>query len=58
MQRIQPFLPTILLFSLALFVRVLYNFTVARAYFPMYDSSAYQAIGFNIIDEHCFVCIR
>lgn len=54
MQRIQPFLPTILLFFLALLVRVIYNFTVARAYFPLHDSSAYQAIGFNVIDEHCF----
>jgi 4-amino-4-deoxy-L-arabinose transferase-like glycosyltransferase len=54
MQRIKPFLPAILLFGLALLVRVLYNFTVANAYYPKYDSLGYQSIAFNIIDEHCF----
>jgi 4-amino-4-deoxy-L-arabinose transferase-like glycosyltransferase len=54
MQRIKPFLPAMLLFCLALLVRVLYNVTVASAYYPEYDSAAYQSIAFNIIDEHCF----
>ncbi len=54
MQRLKPFLPAILLFGLALLIRVLYNVTVASAYFPQYDSLAYQSIGFNLIDEHCF----
>ena len=54
MQRIKPFLPAILLFFLAVFIRVLYNITVAHAYYPQYDSFAYQSIGFNVIDEHCF----
>lgn len=53
-QRINPFLPAILLFLLAFCVRVLYNFTVARSYSPLYDSQAYQSIGFNLVDEHCF----
>lgn len=54
MRSIKSFFPVILLFFLALFVRVLYNFIVAGSYYPMYDSSAYQSIGFNVIDEHCF----
>src|SRR5579883_1768239 len=54
MQRIKPFLPAMLLFCLALLVRLLYNLTVASAYYPEYDSAAYQSIAFNIIDEHCF----
>lgn len=54
MQRIKPFLPAILIFSLALLIRILYNLTVARAYFPMHDSGQYQQISFNILDEHCF----
>ncbi|HEY3993812.1 MAG TPA: glycosyltransferase family 39 protein [Ktedonobacteraceae bacterium] len=54
MQRIKPFLPATLLFCLAVIVRVLYNVTVASAYYPKYDSLAYQSIGFNVIDEHCF----
>src|SRR5258707_3159238 len=53
-QPIKSFLPAILLFFLALLVRVLYNITVAGAYYPMYDSQVYQSIGFNVIDEHCF----
>lgn len=43
-----------LVFCVALLVRVLYNVTVAHAYVPMYDSGQYQQISFNIIDEHCF----
>lgn len=43
-----------LVFFLALLVRILYNVTVARAYFPQYDSVQYQLISFNILDEHCF----
>src|SRR5579875_3522104 len=54
MQRIRPFLPAFLLFWLALLVRIIYNLTVALNYYPLYDSLAYQSIGFNLIDEHCF----
>ncbi|HEY0754455.1 MAG TPA: glycosyltransferase family 39 protein [Ktedonobacteraceae bacterium] len=53
-QRLKPFLPAILIFCLALLIRILYNALVAQAYYPMYDSQAYQAIGFNTLDEHCF----
>jgi 4-amino-4-deoxy-L-arabinose transferase-like glycosyltransferase len=54
MKRMQPFLPTICLFCLALLVRLIYNLTVARAYFPLYDSLGYQSIAFYVLDEHCF----
>jgi 4-amino-4-deoxy-L-arabinose transferase-like glycosyltransferase len=54
MQRFKAFLPPFSIFCLALFVRVMYNVTVARGYYPLYDSLAYQSIGFNVLDEHCF----
>lgn len=54
MQRLKPLLPAALVFGTALLVRVLYNATVAHAYFPKYDSVQYQLIGFHLIDEHCF----
>ena len=54
MQRVKPFLPAALVFGVALLIRILYNATVAHAYFPKYDSAQYQLIGFNLIDEHCF----
>lgn len=54
MRRIQPLLPAIAIFCLALFVRVLYNNTVARYYYPLHDSLFYQTIGLNLIKEHCF----
>lgn len=54
MQRVKPLLPAALIFSVALLVRILYNVTVAHAYFPQHDSAQYQLIGFNLIDEHCF----
>lgn len=54
MRRIKPFLPALGIFCLALLIRIVYNLMVAHAYYPLYDSFAYQAIGFNIIDEHCY----
>ncbi|HVB73157.1 MAG TPA: glycosyltransferase family 39 protein [Ktedonobacteraceae bacterium] len=54
MKRFRSLLPAIAIFCLALFVRVLYNNTVAQHYYPLHDSLFYQTIGFNIIKEHCF----
>src|SRR5216683_1126718 len=54
MRRIRPLLPAIGIFCLALLVRVIYNNTVARNYYPLHDSLFYQTIGLNLIKEHCF----
>ena len=54
MKRLQPWLPAIGIFCLALLVRVIYNNTVAYHYNPLHDSLFYQTIGFNIIKEHCY----
>ena len=54
MKRFRSWLPAIAIFCLALFVRVLYNNTVAQHYYPLHDSLFYQTIGFNMIKEHCF----
>src|SRR5260370_16841715 len=54
MKRLQSWLPAIAIFCLALFVRVLYNDTVAQHYVPLHDSLFYQTIGLNIVKEHCF----
>jgi 4-amino-4-deoxy-L-arabinose transferase-like glycosyltransferase len=54
MKRIKPFLPAISIFCLALLVRIVYNLTVARHYYPLHDSLGYQIIAFNILDKHCY----
>jgi 4-amino-4-deoxy-L-arabinose transferase-like glycosyltransferase len=54
MKRLKFLLPAFSIFCLALLVRIIYNVTVARDYYPLYDSIAYQSIGFNVLDEHCF----
>ncbi len=54
MKRLRPWLPAIAIFCLALFVRILYNNTVAQHYYPLHDSLFYQTIGLNIIKERCF----
>lgn len=54
MKRVKPWLPAIGIFSLALLVRVVYNNTVAHAYYPLHDSLFYQTIGLNLLKEHCF----
>ncbi len=57
MKRIKPMLPAIGIFCLALFVRALYNLTVARHYTPLHDSLFYYTIGLHTLDEHCF-CLQ
>src|SRR5690348_10831687 len=53
-KRIKPALPAIGIFCLALLVRVVYNLTVARYYYPLHDSLGYQIMAFHILDNHCF----
>jgi hypothetical protein len=52
--RFSALLPGAAIFSLALLVRIVYNLTVARNYFPLHDSLAYQTLAFHILDEHCY----
>lgn len=54
MNRFKPLVPAISVFCLALLVRVIYSFTVAGTYFPLYDSLQYQTIGINFVTQHCF----
>ena len=54
MKRIKPFLPSISIFCIALLVRIVYNLTVARDYYPLHDSLGYQIMAFNMLDKHCF----
>src|SRR5690349_16079221 len=53
-KRIEPALPAIGIFCLALLVRIGYNLTVARYYYPLHDSLGYQIMAFNMLDKHCF----
>ncbi len=57
MKRLRRLVPVPGIFGFALLVRVVYNLTVGRGYVPGYDSSAYQSLGFHILEEHCF-CIN
>jgi 4-amino-4-deoxy-L-arabinose transferase-like glycosyltransferase len=50
----QSFLPVVITFCIALLVRITYNFTVARSYYPLNDSFAYQSVAFHMLDEHCY----
>ena len=57
MKRLRRLVPVPGIFCFALLVRIVYNLTVGRGYVPRYDSSAYQSLGFHILEEHCF-CIN
>ncbi len=46
--------PLIVVFCVALTIRVAYNFTVAAGYFPLHDSLTYQNIAFHLVQEHCY----
>jgi hypothetical protein len=54
MKRLQKYLPLISIFFLALFIRLLYNLTVARDYFAKYDAAWYNHIAYYIANYHCF----
>jgi len=54
MKRIKPYLPAICIFCLALLVRIGYNLTVARLYYPLADALGYQLRAFYLLDEHCY----
>ena len=56
MKRLEAFVtvPLIVVFCVALTVRVAYNFTVAAGYFPLHDSLTYQNIAFHLVQEHCY----
>ncbi len=56
MKRLEAFVtvPLIVVFCVALTVRVAYNFTVAAGYFPLHDSLTYQDIAFHLVQEHCY----
>lgn len=47
-------LPALGIFSLAVLIRVFYNETVGKGYFPLHDSQTYQTIALNIIYKHCY----
>jgi 4-amino-4-deoxy-L-arabinose transferase-like glycosyltransferase len=63
-KRLQTSLPAyrvpmdwLVIFCLALFVRILYNLTVAQGYVPQYDAGAHQSLATHLLDEHCFCLI-
>jgi len=54
MKRLQPYAPAIGIFCLALLVRLAYNLTVARGYYPAFDARYYDTIAKNLLSAHCF----
>src|SRR4051794_6462430 len=57
MRRLRIYAPIIAIFCLALLVRLAYNITVARGYFPAYDARYYDTIAKNLLGEHCFCLV-
>jgi 4-amino-4-deoxy-L-arabinose transferase-like glycosyltransferase len=54
MKRLQSYLPALAIFFLALFVRVVYNLTVAQGYAPLYDAGYYNTLALHLAYNHCF----
>src|SRR5581483_4423624 len=57
MRRLQSYAPAIGIFCLALLVRLAYNLTVARGYYPAFDARYYDTIAKNLLSEHCFCLV-
>jgi 4-amino-4-deoxy-L-arabinose transferase-like glycosyltransferase len=53
-KRFNAILPATIIFIIAILVRILFNFTVARNYTPINDSANYQAVALSILHQHCF----
>ncbi len=47
-------IPAGIVFVFAFFIRLLYNVTVARHYYPTHDAHFYQTIGFKALHAHCY----
>jgi len=56
MKNIKEYLPLIIVFFLALLVRIVYNETAVHGYVPIYDASIYNSIAINLVEKHCY-CI-
>ena len=54
MKRLQPLIPAISIFCLALVVRIIYNDVVASNYVLVGDARNYNAIALYILSSHCF----
>jgi 4-amino-4-deoxy-L-arabinose transferase-like glycosyltransferase len=54
MKSLQIYAPALIVGSLALTVRVLYNLIVARGYHPEYDARYYDSIAHNLLSSQCF----
>jgi 4-amino-4-deoxy-L-arabinose transferase-like glycosyltransferase len=57
MKRLQAYAPAIGIFCLALLVRLAYNLTVARGYYPAFDARYYDTIAKNLLSVHCFCLV-
>jgi 4-amino-4-deoxy-L-arabinose transferase-like glycosyltransferase len=54
MKRLHTYLPAISVFCLALLVRILYDFTIARDYTPKFDAAIYNILAHNMLVAHCY----
>jgi len=53
-KRRAAYLPVLLVFCLALLVRIVYNLTVGRGYVAIYDAGLYDILGHNLVTFHCY----
>lgn len=49
-----PRIAFVLVFALALMIRVTYNLTIARDYVPLHDAAKYDALGRHLLQWHCY----
>ena len=44
----------VVIYLVALVVRVVYNITVARSYIPMFDAALYNTLAHSLVDHSCY----
>ena len=54
MRHLKAYAPAVSVFCLALFVRIVYNMTVASGYVPVFDAAIYNNLAGFLVKNHCY----
>lgn len=56
-RRLKAYLPGMIVFCLALLVRIIYNVTVGKGYIVKFDAGFYNTLAIHLNTEHCY-CLQ
>lgn len=57
MKHLKASVPVLCVFCLALFVRLVYNITIAAGYIPLFDAAIYNNLAHYLVVIHCYCVV-